>query len=150
MDWSRVDYLWIIVMFLSDVWTLILTAPIHCRGSSFFSSLFAQRFSRCKSLQSSFTENLISTLYLVIAYHWWARDVMQNFSKSVLMNKQTHILYILAGNIWIRSFLVTTKLWGNHCNEGASKFCRIRNCVIYGTYDLVSAKLFRWSIDQCC
>ncbi len=27
------DYLWIIVMFLSAVWTLILTAPIHCRGS---------------------------------------------------------------------------------------------------------------------
>ncbi len=30
MDWSGVDYLWIIVMFLSAVWTLILTAPIHC------------------------------------------------------------------------------------------------------------------------
>ncbi len=29
---SRVDCLWI-VMFLSAVWTLILTAPIHCRGS---------------------------------------------------------------------------------------------------------------------
>ncbi len=28
-----VDYLWIIVMFLSAVWTLILTAPIHCRAS---------------------------------------------------------------------------------------------------------------------
>ncbi len=27
------DYLWIIVMFLAAVWTLILTAPIHCRGS---------------------------------------------------------------------------------------------------------------------
>ncbi len=26
------DYLWIIVMFLSAVGTLILTAPIHCRG----------------------------------------------------------------------------------------------------------------------
>ncbi len=26
-------YLWIIVMFLSAVWTFILTAPIHCRGS---------------------------------------------------------------------------------------------------------------------
>ncbi len=25
--------LWIIVMFLSAVWTLILMAPIHCRGS---------------------------------------------------------------------------------------------------------------------
>ncbi len=32
MDWSGVDYLWIIVMFLSAVWTLILTAPIHYRG----------------------------------------------------------------------------------------------------------------------
>ncbi len=33
MDWSGVDHLWIIVMFLSAVWTLILTAPIHCRAS---------------------------------------------------------------------------------------------------------------------
>ncbi len=33
MDWSDVDYLWIIVMSLSGVWTLILTAPIHWRGS---------------------------------------------------------------------------------------------------------------------
>ncbi len=33
MDWSGVDYVWIIVMFLSAVWTLILTAPIHCRAS---------------------------------------------------------------------------------------------------------------------
>ncbi len=32
MDWSGVNYLWIIVMFLSAVWTLILTAPIHCIG----------------------------------------------------------------------------------------------------------------------
>ncbi len=30
MDWSGV---WIIVMFLLAVLTLILTAPIHCRGS---------------------------------------------------------------------------------------------------------------------
>ncbi len=30
---GHVDYLWIMVMFLSAVWTLILTAPIHCRGS---------------------------------------------------------------------------------------------------------------------
>ncbi len=28
-----VDYLWIIVMFLSAVWTLILMAPIHLRWS---------------------------------------------------------------------------------------------------------------------
>ncbi len=28
-----VGVVWIIVMFLSGVWTLILTAPIHCIGS---------------------------------------------------------------------------------------------------------------------
>ncbi len=33
MDWRGVDYLWIIVMLLSAVWTLILMAPIHCGGS---------------------------------------------------------------------------------------------------------------------
>ncbi len=32
LDWRGVDYLWIIVVYLSSVWTLILTAPIHCRG----------------------------------------------------------------------------------------------------------------------
>ncbi len=32
-NWSCVDYLCIIV-FLSAVWTLILMAPIHCRGST--------------------------------------------------------------------------------------------------------------------
>ncbi len=31
MDWSGVDNFWIIVMFLSAVWTL--TAPIHFRAS---------------------------------------------------------------------------------------------------------------------
>ncbi len=30
---AGLDYLWIIVMLLSAVWTLILTAPIHCRAS---------------------------------------------------------------------------------------------------------------------
>ncbi len=33
INWSGVDHLWIIVMFLSAAWTLILTAPIHCSGS---------------------------------------------------------------------------------------------------------------------
>ncbi len=32
INWQTV-VVWIIVMFLSAVWTLILTAPIHCRGS---------------------------------------------------------------------------------------------------------------------
>ncbi len=41
MDLSKVDYLWIIVVFLSAVWHLILTAPIHCRlcGGSIVSKL---------------------------------------------------------------------------------------------------------------
>ncbi len=28
--------MWIIAMFLSMAWTLILMAPIHCRGPTFF------------------------------------------------------------------------------------------------------------------
>ncbi len=32
VNW-RTGVMWIIVMFLSAVWTLILTAPIHCRAS---------------------------------------------------------------------------------------------------------------------
>ncbi len=50
--------MWIIVTFLSAVWTLILTAPIHCRGST------------------------------------GERDVLLNFSKSVLMKNK--LIYILA------------------------------------------------------
>ncbi len=34
VDLSGVDYLWFIVMFLSAVWTLILTAPIYYRWST--------------------------------------------------------------------------------------------------------------------
>ncbi len=34
VNWWSVDYLWIIVKFLSAVWSLILTAPIRCRGST--------------------------------------------------------------------------------------------------------------------
>ncbi len=32
-DWRYVNYLWIIVMFLSAVWKLIPTAPIHYKVS---------------------------------------------------------------------------------------------------------------------
>ncbi len=31
MDWRHVDYMWIIMIFVSAVWTLILTAPIHSK-----------------------------------------------------------------------------------------------------------------------
>ncbi len=33
MDWTHVDFLWIVVMFLSAVWTLILAAPIHSKST---------------------------------------------------------------------------------------------------------------------
>ncbi len=32
MDWTGVDYLWTTVIF-NQLFGLILTAPIHCRGS---------------------------------------------------------------------------------------------------------------------
>ncbi len=33
-DGMKLDYLWIIVMFLSAVWAFILMAPVHSRGST--------------------------------------------------------------------------------------------------------------------
>ncbi len=33
INWHTGVVVWIIVVFLSAVWTLILTAPIHCSGS---------------------------------------------------------------------------------------------------------------------
>ncbi len=35
---------WIIVMFLSAVWTLILTAPIHCRASTGVSKYWCSKY----------------------------------------------------------------------------------------------------------
>ncbi len=49
--WNHVDFLWIIVMFLSAVWTLILTAPIHCRIHLWASDvvLNVTKFAKCAS-----------------------------------------------------------------------------------------------------
>ncbi len=57
MEWSRVDYLWIVVIVV-----FISRLDSHSDGTH--------------SLQRM---------------HWWASDVMLNFSKSVLMKKQTHL-----------------------------------------------------------
>ncbi len=48
-DFNHLDYLWIIViLFLSVVWTLILTAPIHCRGS------IGEQVTQCKIYSNLF------------------------------------------------------------------------------------------------
>lgn len=51
MDCSNLDYLWIIVRISPAVWTLVLMAPIHCRGSSFRKSLVGVK--RWASVHSS-------------------------------------------------------------------------------------------------
>ncbi len=98
-------YLWIIVMFyqlfglsfwrhpftaadplvvlvdycdvLSAVWPLILTAPIHCRGSTGGTCGLLWCFISCLDSHSDGTHSLLRI-------HWWASDVMLHFSKSVL------------------------------------------------------------------
>ncbi len=67
MDWSRVDYLWIIEMFLSAVWTLVLTAPIHCIGEQVlmqvlnFSKFVPDEETNFFWLNYSFNGNIIFT-----------------------------------------------------------------------------------------
>ncbi len=48
------DYLWLIVMFLSVVWTLILTAPIHCRGF-IAEQVITKRLQTCSDEERNFT-----------------------------------------------------------------------------------------------
>ncbi len=48
--WTGV--VWIIVMFLSAVWTLILTAPIHCR------ECFGEQIMSCKVMPISYLLNV--------------------------------------------------------------------------------------------
>ncbi len=47
MDWSHEDYLWIILMFLSAVWTLVLMVPIHCIWTHWQASGGMLNFSKC-------------------------------------------------------------------------------------------------------
>ncbi len=51
---------------------------------------YCNGFSSCLDSHSDGTHSLQRI-------HWWASDVMLNFSKSLLMKKETHIQYILDG-----------------------------------------------------
>ncbi len=79
MDWSGMDYLLIIVMFLSAVWTLILTAPIHCKasiGNAKFHQICSDKRNKLMYLCSkSFKYDLYKLSHLhirtpTLAVHW--------------------------------------------------------------------------------
>ncbi len=55
------DYLWIIVMFLSAVWTPILTAPIHCRASIAEALMDCYTFSKSTEETNSSTSTLLGS-----------------------------------------------------------------------------------------
>ncbi len=82
VDWSGVDYLWIIVMFL-----------ISCLDSHSDGTHSLQRI------------------------HWWASDVMINFSKSVLMKKQVQTLQILVQTGTAGTFYLIMPIWGATTNK---------------------------------
>ncbi len=74
IDWRWVDYLWTIVMFLSAVWTLILTAPIRCRGSIGEQVTLALLSRRCSSNSGCFNLPGICQIYfplnILVASLW--------------------------------------------------------------------------------
>ncbi len=49
-------YMWIIVLLLSAVWTLILTAPIHCKGSVGEKAINAKILHICSILDLEWAE----------------------------------------------------------------------------------------------
>ncbi len=70
--WTGV--VWIIVMFLSAVWTLILTAPIHCRAS--IAETVMQRHISTNLMKKQTHPNLgwpeMST-FSAFCFFWWTK-----------------------------------------------------------------------------
>ncbi len=82
MDWSGVDHLWIIVMFLSAVWTLILTAPIHCRGS------IAEQVMQCYIFPNLFS---CRNKFIYILGEWFLYDSLSKWFDFLLTSMISQI-----------------------------------------------------------
>ncbi len=95
MDWSGVDYLWIIVMFLSAVWTLILTAPIHCRAS--IAETLMQRHISSNLMKKQTHPDLgwSEGEYISVNINFWENYSFKPSSKNVLINTLTMQTLIL-------------------------------------------------------
>ncbi len=69
--WTGV--VWIIEMFLSAVWTLILTAPIHCRGfigeQDVMQNLY--KFSPMKNKIIFISDGLRASTFSENFHFWW-------------------------------------------------------------------------------
>ncbi len=68
---SYVDYLWIIVMFLSAVWTLILTAPIHCKESMVSKWCNAKFLQICSDEESNYILDGLRVSKCSANVHFW-------------------------------------------------------------------------------
>ncbi len=121
MDWSSVDYLWIIVMYLSAVWTLILTAPIHCRASIAFSKLiwllWITSVVYCKQIQA--LANLNSGTSMIqfpatacdwaLKQHWFLSTTsLQNARTDIHLQLSKRLLSSSWINFWRLKNLKTT------------------------------------------
>ncbi len=99
--WTGVDYLWIIVMFLSAVWTLILTAPIHCRGSIGEQVMYCN----AKFLQTCLNK-VINSCTSWMAWGWVHFQQLYNSNCKCRDRAGTHecmILLFLFSQHWIQS-----------------------------------------------
>ncbi len=88
MGWSGVDNLWIIVMFLSAVWTLILTAPIHCRAS------IAETVMQCYISPNLMKKQTHLTLHLGwmstcwANFHFWVNHSLKSVFCTIKVNAE--------------------------------------------------------------
>ncbi len=86
------DYLWIIVMFLSAVWTLILTAPIHCRAS--IAETLMQRHISTNLMKKQTHPNLEWTEGECISSTFWVNysRIQSLFKMKMKLNLKFHLL----------------------------------------------------------
>lgn len=92
MDWSCVDYLWIVVMFCLAVWALILMAPIHCRY--IFPGLFWWRGGLIYILDALRVIKYSANVNILVNYSfklWFTENLALCSSSQILWNALCHI-----------------------------------------------------------
>jgi len=91
--WTGV--VWIIVMFLSAVWTLILTAPIHCRGSITEQVTSGDKRGVMESPEARLVKlSRWDVLVLVLKSKWYCEGFVVTPSCSLVLSRYVYFLLI--------------------------------------------------------
>ncbi len=126
-------FLWIIVMFLSTVWTLILTAPIHCRGSN---ATFLQICSHEEPNSS------ISWMVGVHCFNIWENYSVNVHSGVVGDNRLDYlqgVCFLLHVSMTLTLVLNLHLSWFSRWHHNSGHVIHVTGCLLYSLELLVAS-----------